>query len=119
MTPLVKTEALVMRCVPFSNTSMIVSWLTPEHGLVATMIKGAQRPKSLFLGQYDLFYTCELIYYDQPNVELYTARECTPLQFRPRFRTDWRAMCLASYLVYLTGRVSPPGVPHPALYQLL
>ena len=119
MNPIVKTQAIVLRYVPFSNSSRIVTWLTPDHGRIATMIKGSLRPKSLYLGQYDLFYTCELLYYGRNDRELYTVRECTPLQFRTRFRTDWRAMSIASYLVDLVGRICPPNAPHPELYQLL
>jgi len=119
MTPIIKTPAIVLRYVPFSNSSRIVTWLTPDHGRIGTMIKGSLRPKSQYLGQYDLFYTCELLYYGHHERELYTARECTPLQFRTRFRTDWRAMSIASYFVDLMGRVCPANAPHPELYHLL
>ncbi len=81
-----RARAIVLRVFPYSNTSRVVSWLTADHGRVATLIKGSQRPKSLFLGQYDLFYTCELLFYRHERDGLHIARECTPLTRRDRLR---------------------------------
>jgi DNA repair protein RecO len=114
-----KTEAIVLRYYPFSNTSRIVSWLTPEAGKIATLVKGSQRPKSFFLGQYDLFYTCELVYYARERAGVHIARECALLKTRDRFRSDWKAAAAASYLSDLLFRVSPPDAPHHGLFDLL
>ncbi len=116
---IVKTHAIVMRQAPTANTSRVVTWLTPRHGRVATMIKGALRPKSLFLGQLDLFYTCELLYYMRADREVYIARECYPVKPRPTLRHNWRACAAASYLTDLTARICPPHAPQPFLYQWL
>ncbi len=114
-----KTPAIVLRFYPFSDTSRVVAWLTPSAGRIATMVKGSQRPKSFFLGQYDLFYTCELVYYARERTGMHIARECAPLKTRDRFRTDWRACAAASYLSDLLFRVSPPDAPHANLFGLL
>jgi DNA repair protein RecO (recombination protein O) len=114
-----KTPAIVLRWYPFSNTSRVVSWLTPEHGKIVTMVKGSQRPKSAFLGQYDLFYTCELVFYARERTGMHIARECSPLKIRNRLRTDWKACAAASYLCDLLSRASPPDAPHAGLFELL
>ncbi len=97
----------------------MVTWLTPEQGKVTTMIKGSQRPKSRFLGQYDLFYTCELIYHAHKERSVQIARECCPLNMRLRFRQDWKAMATASYFCDIITRISPPDAHHPGLFELL
>lgn len=114
-----KTEAIVLRWYPVSETSRVVSWLTPDGGRIATMVKGSQRPKSAFLGQYDLFHTCELLYYTRERETLPIARECAPLKPRDALRTDWRACAIASYLAGLIGRITPQDAAHPELYRLL
>jgi DNA repair protein RecO (recombination protein O) len=114
-----KTQAVVLRFAPVSNTSRVVTWLTEGGARVSTLIKGAQRPKSLFLGQCDLFYTCELLFYTRERQGLHQVRECFPLKLRPRFRSDWRACAAASYLADLVARLSPPDAPHPGLFELL
>lgn len=114
-----KTEAIVLRYWPTSNTSRIVAWMTKDFGRIHTMIKGALRPKSPFLSQYDLFYTCELLFYHHEHRDLVFAKECCPLQRRDRFRNDWRAMCCASYPLDLIFHLCPLHAQHHELYHLL
>jgi len=110
------TEALVLRVSPFSKTSHVVTWLTPTQGLLATTVRGAQRSRSAFLGQYDLYYTCELTHYLREHNGLHIAKECTPLNMRHRFRSDWRAAAAASYVSDLLIRVSMSG-DHEELFR--
>ncbi len=114
-----KTQAIVLRMVPFSETSRIVTWLTVDHGRLATIVKGSQRRKSPFLGQYDLFYTCELLFYLRRHQGLHIVKECSPLKTRPGLRSRWQATACASYLAHLAARISPPYAPHPQLFCLL
>ena len=58
----VGSRATCLSIVPWSRTSHVVVWLTPA-GKVTTVAKGAVRPKSWLLGQYDLNYTCDILYY--------------------------------------------------------
>jgi DNA repair protein RecO (recombination protein O) len=113
-----KTEALALRISPFANTSHVVTWLSRDFGRLPTVIKGARRPKSPFLGQYDLFYTCELLFYARERNGLHIARECSPIAVRETFRSDWRAAACASYLCDLVGRAVPDGAIMPRLYEL-
>lgn len=114
-----KTKAVVLRITPYSKTSQIVSWLTPDHGRLTTLIKGACRPKSAFLGQYDLFYTCEIIFYKNDKSTVHIMRECTPLQSRDTFRKNWKAMMCASYVCDLAWRVSQDNHSQPELYEFI
>ncbi len=93
--------------------------MTPEQGKIATLLKGAQRPRSLLLGQVDVFYTCELLYYWRPNQDLYITRECLALETRPALRRHWRAAACASYLSDLAARIAPRGAPMSGLYRWL
>jgi DNA repair protein RecO (recombination protein O) len=103
------SHAIVLRVSPFSRTSHVVTWLTRDRGKIATVVKGATRPKSLFLGQYDLFYTCELLYYERERNGLHIIRECAPLRQRPAFRHNWRACAAASYASDLLSRTCLRG----------
>lgn len=102
-----KTTALVLDIRPWSRTSHVVTWLTPERGPIATLVKGAVRPKSAFLGQYDLFYTCELVYYVRAKGELHAIREVAPVNAREYLRGRFRATALASYASYLVKEHCP------------
>lgn len=105
--------------MPFSRTSQVVAWFTPDCGRMTTLVKGAQRPKSAFLGQYDLFYTCEILFYAQAHNHLHILKEAYPLAARESLRHSWRATAGASYLCDLLWRLCPPDTPQPELYPLV
>ena len=104
----VKSEAICLSVRPWSRTSHVISWLTPS-GRVATLVKGAVRPKSAFLGQYDLNYTCEIVYYSRARGEVHALRECFPLKMREALRSDYKALALAGYFRLLAERFAPQG----------
>ncbi len=114
-----RTQAIVLRTAPVSNTSRAVIWLSESGARITTLIKGALRPKSFFLGQFDLFYTCELLYYMRERRGLHPVRECYPLNMRTRLRSDWQAAAAASWLADLSGQVSFSDTPHSGLFKLL
>ncbi|MEI6514554.1 MAG: DNA repair protein RecO [bacterium] len=114
---IIKTTGIVLRLDPFSKTSQIISWLTPDHGRVATLAKGAKRPRNNLVGQYDCFYTCELLFYHTQRSSLHILKECSPLAPRTGFREQWRASLCASYLCDLLNRLTPSGVAQPALFD--
>ncbi|MGN0826572.1 MAG: DNA repair protein RecO [Kiritimatiellia bacterium] len=108
-----------LRIAPFSRTSHMVTWLTAERGIVTTSVKGALRSKSRFVGQYDLFYTCEIVVYQDRLKEVNPLRECVPIRLREGLRSDWRAVCAASYLCDLTLTVLQPEQANPTIFALL
>ncbi len=113
------TPAIALRVSPFSRTSRMVTWLTPEYGRLVTSVKGACRPKSAFLGQFDLASRCELLFYRREREGVHVARACAPLAWRPHLRDDWRAAVTAGYLCELTSRVAQPMLDAHALFALL
>jgi DNA repair protein RecO len=97
----------------------MVTWLTPEHGKIVTAVKGACRPKSAFLGQYDLFYTCDLLFYRREHDGVHAIRECAPVTLREPLRKNWRAAAAAAYLADLTARVTVGHQDAAPLFELL
>ena len=104
----IRTTAICMAIRPWSQTSHVVTWLT-DSGRVTTLVKGAVRPKSAFLGQYDANYTCEILYYARARGELHALRECSPINRRDALRSDYRALALADYFRKTAGELTPDG----------
>ena len=117
--PLLKSLAICLNVRPFSKTSQMVTWLTLEHGRVTTPVKGAQRPKSAFIGRYDVGYTCELVFYARERDGVHHIRECTPILLREGLRASWRAAEAAAYACDLTLRTAQPGMANPELFRIL
>ena len=73
---MIETAAgLVLRTRPLTETSLIVHWLTPGLGRLATVAKGARRAKSPFRGKLDLFYLADFSFSRSRRSELHTLRE--------------------------------------------
>ena len=113
------TGAILLRKTRFSDTSLILTWLTSVHGKLKTVAKGALRPKSRFAGTLDLFYACEISFVRSARSEIHTLREATLLNSRERLRRDYGSVALASYFVKLLDLTTEPDHPSPELYDLL
>ena len=114
-----KTEAIPVRIAPYGGSSHIVTWITPEYGKIGTVIKGAQRPKRVGGGQYDLGYVCELLFYEREINGLHTFKDCLALKARRPIRGQWQKTALLSYFCLLAGSGTFPRVKNPLLYQKL
>ena len=114
----IRTDAICLDVRPWSRTSHVVTWLTP-NGRVATVVKGAVRPKSAFLGQYDLNYTCDILYYARASGELHALRDCAPVEMREPLRGNYRALAMAGYFRQLVGELAPSGSDCRPWYDLL
>ena len=46
-----RTTGIILRVFPLTETSVVVHWFTSDKGRIATVAKGARRPKSNFQGK--------------------------------------------------------------------
>ena len=116
---IIKTDGIVLAIHPWSRTSHIITWLTPDHGCVTTLVKGAVRPKSAFLGQYDLFYTCDLLYYARARGDMHALRETTPRNLRESLRGRWRETAIAGYAAGLVKDLAPANGESAAWFEFM
>jgi DNA repair protein RecO (recombination protein O) len=110
---------LVLRTRPLTETSLIVHWLTPGLGRLATVAKGARRPKSTFRGKLDLFYLADFSFARSRWSELHTLREVTLQETHRRLRRDLSALQQASYCAALVEQSTETETPLPAVFNLL
>lgn len=97
---------------------MIVHWLTHEHGRIATIAKGARRPKSPFLGRLDLFYAAEFGFSRNPRSDLHILTEVQLKDVRAALRLDFNRISLASYFVHLIELATETETPIPEVAGL-
>ncbi len=113
------TRAILLRKTRLSDTSLIVTWFTLEHGKIKTVAKGALRPKSAFAGVLDLFFDCEISFARSAKSELHTLREARLCQTRDGLRRDYPRLALASYFIELLELATEHDHPAPELHDLL
>jgi len=55
-----RDRALLLRRIPYSDTSLICHFLTAEHGRITVMARGARRPKSSFRASLEPLHDLQL-----------------------------------------------------------
>ena len=119
MTHHTSAAAILLRRTRFSETSLIVTWLTRDHGKIKTMARGALRPKSTFSGVLDLFFETEITFARSTRSEIHTLKEVALVQPFEGLRKEYGRVELASYFVELLESAAEPEFPVPELYDLL
>ena len=110
---------LVLRARPLTETSLIIHWLTPESGRIATVAKGARRPKSPFLGKLDLFYLADFSFSRRRRSDLHALREVSLRETHGAIRQDIFKLRHAAYATAFIEQATETETPLPAVYQLL
>lgn len=110
---------LVLRARPLTETSLIIHWLTPELGRLATVAKGARRPKSPFLGKLDLFYLADFSFSRSRRSDLHLLREASLRETHGALRQDISKLRHAAYATAFIEQATETETPLPAVYELL
>jgi len=113
-----RASGIIVRVRPYSDTSLIVHWLTAEQGRVVTLAKGARQPKSPFQGKLDLLFAGDLSYISGRRSLLHTLREFLPRIRYSGVRADYGKLVQAAYGVVLLERETETDTPVPELYNL-
>ena len=112
-------SGLILRTRPLTETSLIVHWLTPNFGRIATAAKGARRPKSPFLGKLDLFYEAAFTFSRSRSSDLHTLREISLDETHPALRREIRYLQQAAYCARLIEQATETETPLPAAHALM
>jgi DNA repair protein RecO (recombination protein O) len=113
------TAGVLLRRTKLTDTSLILTWFTLEHGKMKTVAKGARRPKSPFAGKLDLFFQCELQFARSHRSELHSLREVMLLNPFEGIRRSYRHTQMAAYFAELTELLTEPDHAVPEIYDLL
>src|SRR5687767_13076449 len=114
-----RTHGLILRIRPLTETSLIIQWLTPDLGRVATVAKGARRPKSPFRGKLDLFYVADFSFQRSRRSELHTLREVSLRETHASLRQDLIYLRQAAYCSALIEQTTEKETPLPAIFELM
>lgn len=110
---------IILRTRPLTETSLIVNWLTPAHGRISTVAKGARRPKSPFAGKLDLFYRADFSFTRSRRSELHTLREVSLRETHRALRTELGYLQQAAYGANLIEQATEHDTPLPTVFGLM
>ena len=112
-------HGIILRTRPLTETSLIVNWLTPELGRIATVAKGARRPKSPFAGKLDLFYAADFSFNRSRSSELHNLREVKLHATRSGLRDDMGKFQQAAYATAFIEQATETETPLPEIFKLV
>ena len=111
-----QTEAILIRKRNWSDTSLIVTWFSAEHGKITTMARSARRPGHSFSGRLDLFYKADIGFVVSRKSSVHTLREIQLLEvFDSKMAT---ILFLCGYFAELIDMVTEPSDPLIEVYNL-
>lgn len=114
-----RTEAVVLRGVDFSETSRIVTFLSPDRGRLACMAKGARRKKSPFMGLLDTFNRLELVYYWKDGRAVQPLGEGSLLDGYPGLKGDLDRVTYGAFPLEVAYKAAHENEPSHALFEVL
>jgi DNA repair protein RecO (recombination protein O) len=114
-----RAHGIILRIRPWSETTLIVSWITAETGRIDTIAKGARRPKSPFLGRLDLFFEADISFQRSRRSDLHLLKEAILVQTHPALREDMGRLNAAAYFSLLLERTTESDTPLPEFYSLM
>jgi DNA repair protein RecO (recombination protein O) len=111
-----KSRAIVIRTVPFGETSSVVTLYCREFGKVRALAKGAWRPKSGFDGALDLLSTCQVLVLRKSSGGLDLLTEAC-LENRFRVGGSYRAFLGGMHVAELLDALTADVDPQPDLFD--
>jgi len=116
--PAEHATALVLRCVDFSESSLVVTLFTREFGKIEALAKGAKRLKNPFDSALDLMSLCRIVFLRKSSEALDLITEAKLLR---RFRCPGRELAplyAGYYVVELLRDLTARYDPLPELFDL-
>jgi DNA repair protein RecO (recombination protein O) len=117
--PSIKSPGLILKKIPFSETSIILKVFTRDSGLITLIAKGAKRPKSKYHGLLDFFTLNQFVYPEKSKSDILTLLEVSLIHDYPTLKSDPGRMALGSVFMELYTKYMHEPAPSPPHYELL
>ncbi|MDO4585632.1 MAG: DNA repair protein RecO [Planctomycetia bacterium] len=112
----ISDDAIILRTVDFSESSMVVTFLTREHGKISALAKGARRLRNPFDSALDYMNLCRILYYPKKGDALDLVTEAKLLT---RFDVSTLPAIYAGFHVLeFLEEFTEKSLPQTALFDL-
>lgn len=112
----ISDDAIILRTVDFSESSMVVTFFTREHGKISALAKGARRLRNTFDSALDYMNLCRILYYPKKGETLDLVTEA---KLQTRFDVSTLPAIYAGFhVVAFLDAFTEKSLPQTALFDL-
>lgn len=115
----VRTAAVLLRRIPFGETSWIVHALTESEGMLGMLARGARRKGSPLASAVEPLTLSELVVSVRPGRELQNLMQASPLDSHPNLALDLERQTTAQACAEATVRFLRESGAAPGVFHLL
>lgn len=113
-----KTEAIVIRTIPWSETSLVVTLWTKDFGKISAIAKGARRLRSPFESALDLLAHSSVVFIAKTTDALDLLSEAKLIRRFRSAQSDLLSLYCGYYIAELLLVMTEEGTPIPELFEL-
>ncbi len=115
----IETEFIVLKKLPYKETSLIIHGLSPEFGRLDLMARGALKNSSGKFPVIDLFQELKVEFKNSKNSSLHTIYEAELIKEHSAIALDLDCFVGGMKISTLILKNSHPGIPAPLTYAAL
>ena len=113
------SHAIIMRTRAFGESDLMVTFFTPEGGLLKGVAKGARKSRRRFVHCFDIFSLVTLEYELKRGRDLCLLHSGKLIDAHVGLRSDYTLFSRASFMIELTEILFPCGVAEKEMFELL
>ena len=115
---IIKTNAIVLRSIPYSDTSIIAKLFTEEYGKISIIAKGAWKPKKSFGNMLDPMKHISIQYYHKDSRNIQILKDINLIKQFSIIRSKLKRIILGQIIIEILDRSTIESSPMPILYRL-
>ncbi|MBK6915569.1 MAG: DNA repair protein RecO [Ignavibacteriales bacterium] len=117
MSEIVKTEAIVLGKMDFSDTSIITNLFTRDFGKFSLILKGGRNPKNRIGPLIDIPNYLNIVFYKKENRELQLLSNADSINHFPGIKNDYDKIIYAFAVVEIIKKLIPDNELHNKLFN--
>ncbi|MEM9399256.1 MAG: DNA repair protein RecO [Verrucomicrobiota bacterium] len=114
----IQDTGIIVHTRRYSETSLILTWLTHHHGIITTMAKGALRKKQKNYPHLDLFYEARIQFSKSTSSQLHSLTEALVQSQNSYLQKNYTALLTASCYYDLISSLAEKDTPITELFEL-
>ncbi|MBI9072694.1 MAG: DNA repair protein RecO [Melioribacteraceae bacterium] len=116
MSQIIKTKAIVLKKVDFSDSSRIATLFTEEFGKMSFIIKGARSAKSKIGMLIDTFNVLQIVFYKKPGRDVQIITQADLIKHHTKIMEDLEKLKYASAVIELLLKLTVEEEIHSKLF---